>query len=94
MVHLLIEDVTIRKGQQVQPGVRFRGGMAKTLMLPRPLSYCESHKQNPAMVAEMDDLLDDYDYADVSRILDERGFKTTACRYPQQPSATFERLTV
>ena len=76
MVRLLIEDVTIRKGEQVQLDVRFRGGMSKTLMLPRPLSYCESHKQNPAMVAEMDRLLDDYNYADVARILNENGFKT------------------
>jgi hypothetical protein len=76
MVRLLIEDVTVRKGEQVQLDVRFRGGMSKTLMLPRPLSYCESHKQNPAMVAEMDRLLDDYNYADVARILNEKGFKT------------------
>jgi len=76
MVRLLIEDVTIRKGEQVQMDVRFRGGMSKTLMLPRPLSYCESHKQNPAMVAEMDRLLNDYNYADVARILNENGFKT------------------
>ncbi len=76
MVRLLIEDVTIRKGEQVQLDVRFRGGISKTLMLPRPLSYCESHKQNPAMVAEMDRLLDHYNYADVARILNENGFKT------------------
>jgi hypothetical protein len=76
MVRLLIEDVTIRKGEQVQLDVRFRGGMAKTLMLPRPLSFCESHKQNPELVAEMDLLLDDYNYADVARILNENGFKT------------------
>jgi len=76
MVRLLIEDVTIRKGEQVQLDVRFRGGMSKTLILPRPLSYCESHMQNPAMVAEMDRLLDDYNYADVARILNENGFKT------------------
>jgi hypothetical protein len=49
--------------------------MSKTLMLPRPPSYCESHKQNPAMIAEMDRLLDDYNYADVARILNEKGFK-------------------
>jgi hypothetical protein len=42
----------------------------------RPLSYCESHKQNPAMVAEMDRLLNDYNYAEVARILNENGFKT------------------
>jgi len=76
MVRLLIEDVTIRKGEQIQLDVRFRGGMSKTLMLPRPLSFCESHKQNPALVAEMNHLLDDYNYADVARILNENGFKT------------------
>jgi hypothetical protein len=76
MVRLLIEDITIRKGEQIQLDVRFRGGISKTLMLPRPLSYCESHKQNPAMVAEMDRLLNDYNYAEVARILNENGFKT------------------
>jgi hypothetical protein len=43
---------------------------------PWPLSYCESHKQNPAMAAEMDRLLDNYNYADVARILNENGLKT------------------
>jgi hypothetical protein len=76
MVRLLIEDVTIRKGEQIQLDVRFRGGMSTTLMLPRPLSFCESHKQNPALIAKMDGLLDDYNYADVARILNENGFKT------------------
>jgi recombinase-like zinc beta ribbon protein len=76
MVRLLIEDVTVRKRERVQLDVRFRGGKSKTLMLPRPLSYCESHKQNPAMVAELDHLLDDYNYADVARILNEKGYKT------------------
>jgi hypothetical protein len=76
MVRLLVENVTIRKGEQIQLDIRFRGGMSKTLMLPRPLSYCEGHKQNPAMVAEMDRLLEDYNYADTARILNERGFRT------------------
>jgi len=51
MVRLLIEDITIRKGDQTQLDVHFRGGASKTLMLPRPLSYCESHKQNPETAA-------------------------------------------
>jgi hypothetical protein len=76
MVRLLIEDMTIRKGDQIQLDVRFRGGTAKTLMLPRPLSHWESHKQNPEMVAEMNRLMEDYNYADTARILNERGFKT------------------
>jgi DNA invertase Pin-like site-specific DNA recombinase len=76
MVRLLIEDITIRKGEQIRLDVRFRGGMSKSLMLPRPLSYCESHKQNPEMVAEMDRLLENHNYADTARILNEKGFKT------------------
>ena len=47
-----------------------------TADLPRPLSYCESHKQNPAMVAELDRLFDDHNYAEVARILNENGLKT------------------
>ena len=50
--------------------------MSKKFILPRPLSFCESHKQDPAMVAELDRLLDDHNYADVARILNENGFKT------------------
>jgi hypothetical protein len=76
MVRLPIEDITIRKGEQIQLDIRFRGGAVKTLMLPKPLSFCESHRQNPAMVAEMDRLLGDYNYAETARILNEKGFKT------------------
>jgi Recombinase/Recombinase zinc beta ribbon domain/MerR HTH family regulatory protein len=76
MVRLLIEDVTIRRDKEVQLDVRFRGGMSRTLILPRPLNYGESRKQNPEMVAEMDHLLDHYNYADVARILNQRDFKT------------------
>lgn len=75
MVRLLIEDITIRKGEQIQLDIRFRGGATKTLRLPRPLSFCESHRQSPAMVAEMDRLLENYNYADTARILNEKGFK-------------------
>jgi hypothetical protein len=51
-------------------------GRREANALPRPLSYCESHKQNPAMIAEMACLLDDYNYADAARILNEKGCKT------------------
>lgn len=57
-------------------------------MLPWPLSYWESHKQNPALVAETDRLLDDYNYADVARILNENGFKTgdgLTCEFRTMP---------
>jgi hypothetical protein len=50
-VRLSIEDITIRKGDGIQLDTR-RGGAGKTLMLPKPLSFCESHRRNPTTAAE------------------------------------------
>jgi hypothetical protein len=76
MVRLLIEDVTIRRGEKIHFDIRFRGGISKNLVSPRPLNYGESRKQNPEMVAEMDRLLENYNYADVAQILNQKHFKT------------------
>jgi uncharacterized repeat protein (TIGR03803 family) len=42
MVRVLIEDITIRKGEQILLEVRFRGGVSKALALPRPLALVRS----------------------------------------------------
>lgn len=76
MARLLIEDVTVRKEEQLLLQIRFRGGKTTTLTIPRPLNYCQARKQNPDLISEMDRLLDDYNYEDVARILNEKGFKT------------------
>ena len=76
MVRLLIEDVTVRKEEQVLLQVRFRGGKTTTLTIPRPLSYCQARKQRPELIREMDRLLEDYNYTEVARILNEQGMKT------------------
>ncbi len=76
MVRLLIEDITVRKNDQVQLDIRFRGGMSQTLILPKPLNYCQARRQPSELIAEMDRLLEDYNYSDVARLLNEKGFKT------------------
>jgi hypothetical protein len=38
MARLLIEDVTLVKGEVITVHVRFKGGAAKTITLPLPLS--------------------------------------------------------
>jgi DNA invertase Pin-like site-specific DNA recombinase len=76
MVRLLIEDITVRKGDQVQLDIRFRSGMSKTLLFSRPLGYFQARKQRPALIAEMDRLLENYNYGDVARMLNEKGFKS------------------
>lgn len=94
MVRLLIEDVTIRKGQQVQLDVRFRGGMSKTLMLPRaellrePQAKSAYGSRNGSPLGRLQLCRCG------SNSQREGGIKqATACRWHRQPSATFEQRT-
>ena len=65
MVRPLIEDITIRKGDQIQLDVRFRGGAAKTLMLPKPLAFVKATGRIPGWSRKMGRLLENYNYADI-----------------------------
>jgi hypothetical protein len=76
MVRLLVEDITVKRDLQIQLQIRLRGGVSTTLVLPAPRKYYEARKQSPEMIAEMDRLLDDHNYRDIARILNEKGFKT------------------
>jgi len=76
IVRLLIEDVTMRKEEQILLQIRFRGGKTTSLTIPRPLNYFQARKHSPDLIREMDRLLEDYNYKDVARILNEKGMKT------------------
>lgn len=76
MVRLLIEDVTLRKTDQIEVSVRFRGGVNKAFSVPRPLNYFQSRKQSPALIAEIDRLLDYHNYGEIAALLNARGYKT------------------
>lgn len=75
MVRLLLEDVTLLRGDAIVAHVRFRGGATRTLSLPLPLSAPELRRTDPAVVAEIDRLLDDHTDAEVAAILDARGVR-------------------
>jgi len=76
MVRLLIEDVTLRKADQIEVSVRFRGGVNKTINVPRPLGYFQSRKQSPSLISEIDQLLDHHNYSEIAVLLNARGYKT------------------
>jgi hypothetical protein len=44
MIRLLIEDVTVNRGDAITAHVRFRGGSTQTLTLPIPLRAWELKK--------------------------------------------------
>ncbi len=80
MARLLIEDVTAIRGKELIAHVRFRGGATRTLTLPLPVRACEMHATRPAVVAAVDELLDQHTVAEIVDILNERGLRSGAGR--------------
>jgi len=77
MLRLLIEDVTLLKTEQALTlQVRFRGGSAKTLTLPAPQKAWQAWTTPPEIIAEIDQLLDNYTPRQVAEILNQRGLRS------------------
>lgn len=76
MLRLLIEDVTLVKGNEITAGVRFRGGATKVLTLPLPLPAWKLRQTSPQVLAEINRLLDDNTDAQIAAILTERGYRS------------------
>lgn len=73
MVRLLLEDVTLTKGNAVTTSVRFRGGATRTLMLPLAQPAWQIRQTSPQVIAEIDGLLDEHTEGQIAVILNERG---------------------
>lgn len=76
MVRLLLEDVTLIRGENILVNIRFKGGATKTLTLPIPLSAFMARKTRPEIVEEVDRLLGDHHDIEIADILNGRGIKT------------------
>jgi DNA invertase Pin-like site-specific DNA recombinase len=70
LAHLLLEDVTLIKREQLLIHIRFPGGATRTLELPRPRRATAT--QQP-VVAQVDRLLDDHPHEAIANILNSRG---------------------
>lgn len=75
MVRLLLEDVTLHRTDEIVAHVRFRGGATHSLHLPLPLNAAQLRKTDPAVVAEVDRLLDEHTDAEIVDILNSRGLR-------------------
>ena len=77
MLRLLIEDVTLVKGQEaIAVHVRFRGGGTRSISLPRPLPSWKSWRTPAEIVAEIDRLLALHTEAEIATLLNERGLRS------------------
>jgi hypothetical protein len=74
MVRLLINDVTLTKGESnIIAQIRFVGGATEEHLLERPRSACEEMKHSPEVIKEIDRLLDNHTDGEVAGILNQRG---------------------
>jgi DNA invertase Pin-like site-specific DNA recombinase len=73
LVALMIEDVTLTRGTEITMHVRFKGGLTRTLTVPIALNAWKKYMTAPAVLAEIDRLLDEHTDAEVAKILNQRG---------------------
>ena len=76
LVRLLLEDVTLLQTEEVTAHVRFKGGITKTLTLPRPLNSWQGRKTPADLIAEIDRLLEHHTDQEIAVILNERGMRS------------------
>ena len=76
MVRLLIEDVTLHKGDMLTVQVRFRGGANKTLELQRPLHAGKLRQTPKDVVDEVDRLLDNHTDGEIAARLNDRAIRS------------------
>ena len=73
MVRLLVADVTLLKQHTITVQVRFRGGTSSSFTLPAPQRTWESWQTPPALVAEIDALLNEHTDQQIAVLLNTRG---------------------
>jgi len=76
MLRLLIEDVTLTKGNALHVDIRFSGGATRSLDLPLPKSCVELRTTDAEVVKEIDRLIDTYTDLEIANVLNERGVRT------------------
>ncbi len=76
LVRLLLEDVTLIRNDEITAHVRFKGGITKTLTVPRPLNAWQQRTTSPEVVSEIDRLLDHHTYPQIASLLNDRGLRS------------------
>jgi len=82
MARLLLEDVTLRRDQDILVQVRFKGGATRQLRLPLPQSGWALRKTKAEIIAEIDRLLNEHTEAQIAPLLSKRGWcSSTGCQF-------------
>lgn len=74
MARLLLQDVTISKGDQITVHLRLKGGQDHSLKLPLPLAAWQLRKTPDDVVTAVDELLEEHTDSQIAAILGQRGY--------------------
>ncbi len=92
MLAHIIEDVTLVKCTDegiTRIHVRFKGGRTETLTAQNPKSSAEKVKTSPAIIAAIDQLLNDHIYKEIAEILNERELQPGGSAWPGRGDRRF-----
>jgi DNA invertase Pin-like site-specific DNA recombinase len=76
MIRLLVEDVTMTRGEQITLDLRFRGGAKRTVTLPNPLRSWEGWMTDAEVVGRIDQLLNTQTFGEIAATLNKSGFRS------------------
>jgi DNA invertase Pin-like site-specific DNA recombinase len=76
MIRLLLEDLTLIRGEQITVHIRFKGGATKTLTLPLPPRSWQGWETSRDVVNEIERLLDQHTHRQIATILNERSMRS------------------
>jgi DNA invertase Pin-like site-specific DNA recombinase len=77
MVRLLVDDVTLCRGENITAAVRLKGGQTTSLTLDLPLAAPDARRTPAHILAEVDRLLDHHTDAGVAAALNQAGVATS-----------------
>jgi DNA invertase Pin-like site-specific DNA recombinase len=76
IVRLLVEDVTLIKGERITAHIRFKGGATQSLTVPAPQPSWKTWLTNPDVMAKIDQLLDSHTEGEIAAILNEQNLRS------------------
>ena len=76
MARLLIEDVTLTKGEVSESTDSLRGGASRELKLSRPRNAWQRRRTDPEVIQQIDRLLDRHTDGGTAEELNRRGFRS------------------
>ena len=78
IVRMVLEDVTVQKGEQIIAQIRFKGGATRTLTVALPPPFAQSRLTSSATLVEIDRLLESYNDEAAAAQLNATGWTTYA----------------